>query len=170
MTFRWSAVTGAQEYFLYAGASQGSNSIVGRSAGTGTSTTVTNLPTNGSTVHVRLWTRFAAGWQYRDYTYTAANSGGGTQQTKAVMTSPAPGSQLGGTSATFQWSAGSGASVYFLYIGTSAGANNLVGTAVAGQSITVNGIPRGGQTLYVRLWTNLGGTWQYNDYTYRAAP
>jgi len=26
-----------------------------------------------------------------------------------------------------------------------------------------------GATLYVRLWSNVGGFWQYNDYTYTAA-
>ena len=25
-----------------------------------------------------------------------------------------------------------------------------------------------GQTVYVRLWTNIGGIWQWNDYTYIA--
>jgi uncharacterized protein YkwD len=170
VTFSWSAASGAQEYFFYAGTSQGANNIVGRSTGTSRSTTVTNLPTNGSTVHVRLWTRFSSGWQYRDTTYTAASSGsgGGTQQQKAAITSPAPGSRLG-TSQAFSWSAGSGASQYFFYLGTTQGSNNIVGiNAGTSRSVTVNNIPRGGQTLYVRLWTNFGGPWQYTDYTYLA--
>jgi uncharacterized protein YkwD len=78
-TFSWSAVTGGLEYFFYAGTAPGSNNIVGRSVGSSTSTTVTNLPISGTTVYVRLWTRFSNGWQYRDFTYVAANSGGGTQ-------------------------------------------------------------------------------------------
>jgi len=170
-TFSWSAVNGGLEYFVYAGSSQGSNSFVGRSTGLGTSTTVTNLPTSGSTVHLRLWTRFASGWQYRDTTYTAASGGGGSQTAKATMTSPAPGSQLPGSSVTFSWTPGSGASAYFLYMGTTPGSNNLVGTGVSGQSITLQNVPRGGQQLYVRLWTYFTNTgWQYNDYTYTAAP
>ena len=37
-------------------------------------------------------------------------------------------------------------------------------------SQTVAGLPTGGSTIYVRLWTLLQGQWHYNDYTYKAAP
>lgn len=172
-TFSWAPVSGALEYFFYAGTTSGSNNIVGRSTGTSTSTSVTNLPTNGSTVYVRLWTRFASGWQYRDVTYrasTAGTSGGGATSEKAAMVSPAAGSQLG-TSATFTWSQGSGALEYFFYLGTSPGSNNLLGRSMGtSTSISLSGIPRGGQPLYVRLWTRLSTGWQYTDYTYYAAP
>ena len=171
-TFRWSGVSGAQEYFLYAGTSQGSNNITGRSTGTGTSVTVSNLPTNGSTVYVRLWTRFSSGWQYRDFTYTASStSTSTTTSTKATMTSPAPGSQFAGTSATFNWSAASGGQQYFLYVGTSQGSNNILGVSTGlNRSLTVNNLPRGGQPIYVRLWTLTASGWQYNDYWYYGAP
>ena len=166
VTFNWSAVSGGLEYFFYAGRTQGSNNITGRSIGTATSTTVTNLPTDGSTVYVRLWTRFSGGWQYRDYTYTAANQGQATNQ-KAALTSPANGATLG-TSATFAWSAGSGALEYFFYAGTVAGSNNIVGVSTGtNRSITVNNLPRGGITIYVRVWTRFADGWQYNDYSFR---
>ena len=58
--------------------------------------TVTGLPASG-TLNVRLWSYMSGGWQYNDYTYTM-NSG-----TKAVMSSPTPGSTLTNTSATFNW-------------------------------------------------------------------
>ena len=35
---------------------------------------MTGLPTNDSTVHVRLYTRISSGWQSTDYTYTCRNS------------------------------------------------------------------------------------------------
>lgn len=170
-TFSWNAVSGGLEYFFYAGTSQGSNNIAGRSTGTGTSTTVLNLPTSSGTVYARLWTRFAAGWQYRDFTYVAANTGGGAQTQKAAMTSPAPGSQLAGSTVTFSWSSGSGAQQYFFYLGTSPGSNNLVGASAGlNTSITLSSLPRGGQVLYVRLWTLLSTGWAYTDYQYVAAP
>lgn len=170
-TFSWGPVSGALEYFFYAGTSQGANNITGRSTGTATSTTVTNLPTNGATVYVRLWTRFSSGWQYRDVTYRAATaSSGGTTSAKAAITSPAPGSTLGST-ATFAWSAGSGAQQYFFYMGTSPGSNNLVGTSTGlNRQITLSNIPQNGQVVYVRLWTLLSTGWQYTDYTYRGGP
>lgn len=208
-TFSWSPASGGLEYFIYVGSSVGSNSLVGRSVGTATSTTVTNLPTNGSTVYVRLWTRFATGWQYRDTSYRAA-SGAGAGSTsvaatatptrtptsapnttatatrtptrtatptaaasspKAAITSPAPGAQLTGTTQQFWWSAGVGAIEYRLQVGASPGETDYADMWV-GLSLNANvsGLPRGGQTIYVRLWTYLSSGWQYNDYTFRAAP
>jgi hypothetical protein len=168
-TFSWNAVSGGLEYFLYVGTSAGSNNLLGASTGTATSRTVSNLPTTGGTVYVRLWTRFASGWQFRDTTYNAANAGsggGGTQDARATLTSPANGSRLSSTSATFQWSAGSGAQEYFFYLGTSPGANNLIGASMGlGRSITLSNLPTGGQPLYIRIWTRFASGWQYNDYT-----
>ncbi|MGE3421813.1 MAG: CAP domain-containing protein [Dehalococcoidia bacterium] len=171
-TFQWSAVSGGLEYFFYAGTAPGSNNIVGRSVGLSTSYTATNLPASGGTIYVRLWTRFSNGWQYRDFTYTAANSGGGSQQaSKAVMTSPSNGSQLAGTTVSFSWTPGSGAQQYFFYLGTSQGSNDLLGASAGlNTSVTLANMPRGGQPLHVRLWTLLPTGWQYNDYTYYAAP
>ncbi len=164
-TFQWNAAAGGLEYFIYIGRTPGSNNIVGRAVGTATSTTVTNLPTDGSTVYVRLWTRFNSGWQYRDVSYTAASTQAANQ--KAAITSPASGSTLG-TSATFNWSTGSGALEYFFYAGTAPGSNNLVGaSAGTNRSLTLNNLPRGGVTIYVRLWTRFAGGWQYTDYSYQ---
>jgi uncharacterized protein YkwD len=163
-TFAWSAGSGALEYFLYAGASAGSNTYYGQSAGLNGSATVTTLPTNGSTVYVRLWTRFAAGWQYTDYTYHAATA---AVATKAAIVSPVAGSLLPAGANTFTWSAATGAQEYFLYLGTSVGANNLYGqTRGLNQNATVT-VPAHTGTLYARLWTRTETGWQYTDYTYR---
>lgn len=175
-SFSWNAVPGALEYFFYAGTSKGSNNITGRSMGSGTSVSLTNLPTNGSTVHVRLWTRFSSGWQYRDTTYTAATAAAATPtpattSAKAALTTPTNGSTFSGTSVQFQWTAGTGAQQYFFYMGTSQGSNNLIGASMGlNRSVTINNIPRGGQTVYVRLWTRFSTGWQYNDYSFRTAP
>jgi uncharacterized protein YkwD len=69
VTFRWSAATGAQGYFLYIGTAPGSNNMLGYSAGNNTSVTVSGFPRTGQTVYVRLWTLTNSGWQYNDYTY-----------------------------------------------------------------------------------------------------
>ncbi len=99
-----------------------------------------------------------------------STSGGGTTSTKAVLTSPAPGSRLSGSQATFAWSPGQGAAEYFFYVGTSKGGNNIYAASTGlNTSTTVRSLPTNGSTLYVRLWTRSGSTWQYTDYTYRAA-
>src|SRR4029079_4034135 len=88
----------------------------------------------------------------------------------ATMTSPTPGSTLTRASATFNWTAGFGVTEYWLTIGTTGVGskdilNQSTGTA---QSMTVNGLPFTGGTIYVRLWSNLNGTWASTDYTYTA--
>jgi hypothetical protein len=49
---------------------------------------------------------------------------------------------------------------------TGAGSSNIFGGTVTGQSKSVTGIPATGGTLYVRLYSFIGGAWQYIDYTY----
>ena len=89
---------------------------------------------------------------------------------KATLKSPAAGSTLPGSSATFTWNAGTSAQEYWVYVGTSKGASNLYNKQVGlSLSTNVTGLPRNGQTLYMRLWTRINGAWQYNDYTFRAA-
>jgi serine protease len=72
VTFQWTTGTGVSEYWLYI-----SNVVVGGieltnlDMGTNTSYTKTGLPTDGSTIYVRLWSRSAStgGWSYTDYSY-----------------------------------------------------------------------------------------------------
>lgn len=165
-SFAWTAGSGADEYFFYAGTSQGANNIYGNSTGLNRGVTLNNLPTNGSTVYIRLWTRFGSSWQFSDTTYRAATVSVGTVQTKATILTPAPGTTIG-RSATFQWAPGAGASEFFFYAGTSPGSNNLYGrSANLNTIVSLTNLPGNGQTVYVRLWTRFGSTWQYNDYTY----
>jgi hypothetical protein len=160
VTFTWTSVTGAGTYWLDIGTTAGGFNLYSQGQALSTSQTVTGLPTDGSTVYVRLWTATGGTWQYNDYTYKAAGTG------KAALTAPPPGLTVTGTSVTFTWSAVTGAVAYWLDIGTSAGGFDVFSQGESGTSQTVTGLPTGGKTIYVRLWTASRGTWQYNDYTY----
>ena len=170
-TFIWRAnTTNVTEWWLYVGTSVGASNLHDSgSLGTATSHTVIGLPTDGSTLHVRLYYRVAGGWQSRDDIYTAATEGSSSPPT---ITSPVPGETLAGDTETFVWAAnGTGVTGWWLYVGTSAGANNLhdsggLGTAT---SHTVIGLPTDGSTLHVRLWYQAGGVWLFRDDTYTAA-
>jgi trimeric autotransporter adhesin len=165
VTFTWSAGSGAVAYWLDIGSAQGQGNIYGQNVALATSQTVNGIPTDGSTVYVRLWTLLGGTWQFNDYTYKA-----GGANTKAVMLIPAPATALGGGSATFTWSAATGAAAYWLDVGSAQGQGNIFGQNVAlATSQTVTGIPADGSTVYVRLWTLSGSTWQSNDYTYKAS-
>ncbi len=92
---------------------------------------------------------------------TSSSSGG-------VITSPSPNSTLTGASTTFTWTAGSGGVTgYYLHIGTSLGAANLVNIGpLVGTSASVI-LPTNGATIYVQLYTNIsGGSQLSNSYTY----
>jgi len=102
-------------------------------------------------------------------TQTIQLSGTGTA-TKAVLTTPTPGSTLSGTSATFSWSAG-GVTYYEFQLGTTGpGSSNVYnpsGTTTTSLSTPlITGLPAYGVTLYARLKSWINGAWQYNDYTY----
>jgi hypothetical protein len=108
-----------------------------------------------------------------------SNNGGSTSsaltqtvnQAAATMTSPAPGSTFGGTSVTFFWTTVTGAS-YSLFLGTTGvGSYNLYDSGKnTATSITINGLPTNGATIYARVNTFLSnGTLVHSDYTYTAA-
>jgi hypothetical protein len=165
VTFTWSAGSGASTYVLAVGTGQGQINIFGQDVALATSQTVNGMPTDGSTVYVRLWTQSGGAWQFNDYTYKAA---GGSAQ--AAITSPVPGSALSGSSVTFTWIAVSGAVSYWLDLRPAQGQGFIFSQNVAlATSQTVNGLPADGSTVYVRLWTLAGGTWQSNSYTYKAS-
>ena len=166
-TFEWNSAAGSSGYQLYVGTSLGGSDVFNSgNLGTGTfSAGVSSLPVNGSTIYVRLLTEINGTWLSNDYTYIGAST------TAAQMQSPVPGSPLSSSSVTFQWSAGVGSTAYFLYVGSSQGAYDIFnsGDIAAGTlSEYVTGLPVNGATVYVRLWTEVGGNWLYNDYTYAA--
>jgi hypothetical protein len=101
-------------------------------------------------------------WQSKDYTYTESGT-----PTLAVLTSPTPGTQLGGSSVTFTWTAGTGVSSYGLWLGTSVGAFNLYNSGpTTALTATATGLPTNGTTIYARMFSMINGVWQSKDYTY----
>jgi len=157
-TFSWDAVAGAVNYTLEVGSTLGGNNFAAGLVN-GTSKTVTGLPCNGSTVYARLWTQTSGGnLSPIDHYYKASNSC--NLPTQAVIVSPAPGSVLPSQSVNFTWSNALNAQDYWLDVGSALGQGNFSAGVVAGNSkvspIGCNGTP----TVFVRLWTRVGGVWQ----------
>jgi hypothetical protein len=162
VTFGWSNV-GASNYQVWVGTSVGAKDL--RQivlTGVSTSIDVSNLPVNGTTIYVRLYTQFGITWVSRDYIYTAA-------KVPASMTSPTDGSTLYGSNPTFQWT-DVGATGYQLWVGTTLGAKDLKQISMSGSTTAtiVNDLPVDGSAVYVRLYTQHGSTWHTNDYSYVA--
>src|SRR5205809_627726 len=91
------------------------------------------------------------------------------QSVPAAITSPVSGATNVDLSQAIQWSTVANAQAYYLYVGTTAGANNLVNTGeIQSTSYLATGLPAG-QTLYARIWTKCGGHWLSTDTTFTAA-
>jgi hypothetical protein len=128
--------------------------------------TVNGLPTDGSPVYVTLYSLVGAQWLGNSYTYTAYS------YSLAVMQTPIPGSTLSGNVATFTWSAGNGATAYWLDVGSSPGGNQYYQSGNLGNVLTttVYSLPADNSTIYVTLYSYVGGQWLSNAYTYTSGP
>lgn len=172
VTFQWTGGTGVTQYGLHLGTSVGANDVFTQNGHRGLSATVSGLPTDGRTLYARLWSEINGSWVYRDYTYTAGSagsgSGSGTATGPGQIAAPPPGSTLTASTVTFQWTGGTGITEYWLYVGTSHGANNLFSQGGSGLSATVSGLPTDGRALYLTLFSH-GSTWTSRDYTYNTA-
>ena len=71
VTFSWSAGVNVTEYYLYVGNSIGASDIYRASQGLNHSHTVSNIPTDGRTIYVRLLSKINGVWRSIDYTYKA---------------------------------------------------------------------------------------------------
>ena len=78
------------------------------------------------------------------------------------------GSTLPSGPITFTWDAGTGVTQNSLWVGTTAGGQDLFGGVVTGGSKTLSNLPSDGRTVYVRLYSVINGVSQYNSYTYTA--
>jgi YD repeat-containing protein len=167
----WTSVANAQAYYLYIGTTVGANNLVNSGETPLTTWPVCDVPT-GQVLYARIQTKINNVWYSgTDILFTASNS----PPCKATMTQPAGltpqptgGSPTVNLTSGFAWTTVPNASVYYLYVGTTVGATDLVNTGEITQtSYLAIDLPLG-QTLYVRLWTK-AGPWRYLDYTLTAS-
>ena len=116
VTFWWAGYPGATAYWLDVGKEPGGNEYYqsGSLPASTFSQTVNSLPSDGSTVYATWYYLLNGSWVSTGYTYTAYNVRGA----QGVITTPTPGSTFNGSSVTFDWTAGAGASAYWLDVGS----------------------------------------------------
>jgi len=166
IAFTWPVNAGITEYQLWLGTTGVGSKNLYNSGGILPSTaTVATLPANGVTVYVRLYSLIAGVWYSTDSVYTETGT-----PAPAVLTSPTPGTAtiLGAAPVTFSWTTGTGPTEYILYLGsTGPGSKDLFNSGgTYATSITAPSLPATGATIYVRLYSEISGAWQYMDYTY----
>jgi hypothetical protein len=167
--FTWTTGVAATQYILYAGTTgPGSSNLYNSESVTATTETVSDLPSNGETVNVRLYSLIYGAWQYTDYTYKASGA-----PIAATLTTPTPDTttQLPGTSVAFAWNPGNLATQFQFWVGTTGvGSSNLYNSGPATATTeTVSNLPDNDSTFYVRLYSLINGAWQETDYTYISA-
>lgn len=162
VAFTWTPGSQAQGYWLYVGTTGVQSANLYNAAVSGTSATVT-VPANGVNLYATLFTKLNGTFTPVNYTFTEAGT-----PVLAAMISPSSGSMFASSFQTFTWSAGGGPTAYILYLGTNgAGSANLYNSgAITGTSVTVNGLPTIGSTVYATLFSKINGAWQAMHYSY----
>jgi hypothetical protein len=162
VSFQWTAGTGVTDYQFSLSAIGSGLSDLYVYKGTGTSTIVTSLPANGETVYATLYSLINGAWQSSDYVYTESGT-----PVPAVLAFPTPGSIIGSSSVSFQWTAGTGVTDYQLSLSAiGSGLSDLFLYKGTATSAVVSTIPANGETVYATLYSKINGAWQSNDYVY----
>ncbi len=153
--FTWTTVT-AQAYYLYIGSTLGANDLVNTGEMQQTSYLVrTTLPTN-QTLYARLWTKVGGTWRFVDASFSSPSI--------ARFTYPAAITTAVNPTLPLTWTTIPAAQAYYLYIGSTTGAKDLVNTGEIQQtSYLLRSTVPVNQSLYARLWTKVGGVWRFTD-------
>jgi serine protease len=163
-TFTWQDI-GADYYWLYLGSSAGGAQYYNVDQGTNLAATVPGLPSDNSTVYVRLWARFGTKWSYADYSYTA--NGTGTTDLAQMTTPAVNGSTLPSVTPTFTWSSVTGATSYWLCVGSTVNGSEFLGRDNGlATTYTMNAALPAATHIYVRVLTVCGYFYNTTSYDY----
>ncbi len=157
--FAWTSVADEQAYYLYVGTAVGLHDVV-NTGETQLTSWSSYVPSPTTQYYVRLWTKVNGLWYYRDTTFT---TGAGISR----LTAPPNGATNIDPSlpVQFTWTTVPGEQAYYLYVGTTIGSNNIVNSGETQQTSWTASVGPLTQ-YYVRLWTKLGGAWNYLDTTF----
>jgi hypothetical protein len=162
--FQWSRGTGVADYELNLSAIAPGESELFLYKGTATTATATSLPAKDATVYATLYSYISGAWQHNNYVYTETGT-----PVAAILTFPSPGvgTVLGTSDVVFQWSDGTGVTLYQLNLSALApGESELYLYKGSATTATATSLPAKGAKVYARLYSYINKAWQYNDYVY----
>jgi len=166
-TFRWSFDRlPIEDSWIYVGSSVGQFDHGRRNTRTDTSSTLSGMPTDRSTVYVRLYYKTGGLWLSVDEPFQASASA-----SLPTIEAPPPTRQLSSSSQTFRWNfRGYEVSASWLYLGDVVGGSNYYAIETrTNTSASVELLPTDEGTLFARLYYKIGNSWFFTDETYTAA-
>jgi hypothetical protein len=161
-TFTWNAGYLAREYYIWIGSCFDCTDILEQNMALARSVQV-YLPTDGRLIFVTLFTYYNGYWYWFDYTFAASNG-----VVPAQLTAPANGSTLA-ASQSFSWSTGYAVDDYQIWVGSCQDCTDILGEDEGHRTSRTVALPTDGRTIYVTLFSWIGGQWYWFDYQYRAA-
>jgi hypothetical protein len=97
----------------------------------------------------RMWTDINGAWRPNEIAFKI--------RAAALIT---PTSTAAATGQTFQWTDITNADAYYLYVGTTPGGKDVIDTGETSATSYTAGTLPSGTTIYVTLWTKVGGSWR----------
>lgn len=171
--FKWNAVPRATAYRFSIGSAYGGSDIFQSGVLTTTQMQVNNLPMDGRALYVRVESSTNGGttWThnpiYTDQRLFAALS----RKARLIRPTddPADNVKLASGPTTFVWDEGTGVTAYELWVGSTAGGNDLASQMETGANrVRVLTLPTDGRTLHVTLRSRIDGVMEENRYTLTA--
>lgn len=159
--FRWDlGDIPLESAWLYVGSVQGGSQHGSRAVGSDTESSLGDLPTDGSTIFVRIWYKTGGRWLRFDEEYTAASD-----PSLPGITSPVTGESLDGQMQRFAWTFnGLVVEASWLYVGSTVGGSDLAAVSTStGTSTTVDGLPTDERDVFTRLYFRVAGSWYFVD-------
>lgn len=158
--FVWTEVPGAEAYYLWVGTQPGTKDVVDSFEIKTLSYTAPALPA-GQRLYARIYTKIQGGWYHNEVFFDSAAS--------SLLLYPRAGAGDVSAQELFRWSGVKGALAYYLYVGTTSGAKDVVNTGeMMGTSYLVTGL-QPGRTYYAKLWTKLASGWKFNEVPFKTS-
>jgi hypothetical protein len=131
---------------------------------------VTNLPTDGSSVYLTLYSLDNGVWLTNEYVYNQSASAA-APNVAAFITSPANGAVLSGSKQLINFNDPDNI-VFSLYVGSTPGDYDLgyYPGLNGGSTIDVINLPTDTSKIYMTLYSRLNGKWLTTEYSYTASP
>tara|TARA_R110002049_G_scaffold21045_27_gene77458 strand:+ start:3231 stop:5114 length:1884 start_codon:yes stop_codon:yes gene_type:complete len=176
ITVSWTEEPGALGYMLGVGTSAAAvapgvwGDISFQDAGKKTSVDVYNVPLNGGTVYLKLWTLTASGWSSQGSSF---NTETGVQDGPAVITAPLQSEPLK-SGDVLEW-AGVGTDAYLLAVGSSYEVISqppwvdIFAWFGTSNSVTLPRIPQDGSEIHIRLYSKIKTRWTWQDFKFTSA-